>query len=216
MTMGESQAPKAGRILLLTGMTPDDRIFKRLLPHLPTAVVVAWIKPHPCEPLRAYAQRLAKTIEPAEDTVVCGVSFGGMVARELAFCLNAKTCVLVSSLRHPRQLPPHYRLLRPLAGAGFDAALNLIGTLSPHPRLKKLAGKRGAWHRWATNAILTWDARQELDAIPIVQVHGDRDRTFPIRFIQADQVIQGGGHVLPLTHHKEIAAILKELAASDI
>lgn len=202
----------ASRILLLTGMTPDERIFKRLLPHLPTASVVPWIAPRRLESLPEYAQRLAETIEPTEETIVCGVSFGGMVARELALCLNARTCVLVSSLRSPAQLPPHFRVLRLLAGPHCEGVLNAVGTLSPNSRLKKLAGKKGAWHRWATSAVLGWHARPALDTVPLVQIHGDCDTTFPIRYVVANKVIPGGGHVLPLTHAKEIAAILNELA----
>ena len=87
------------KILLLTGMTPDHRIYDRLLPLLPTAIVVDWIPPTEHESIVSYADRLSRTVNHDEPMVVCGVSFGGIIARELACRLNATSCVLISSSR---------------------------------------------------------------------------------------------------------------------
>lgn len=211
------------RILLLTGMTPDVRIFDRLAPRLTTASVVPWIEPRPRESIPDYAERLAASIADRDDVVICGVSFGGIVARELALRLRARACVLVSSVRDERQLPPWFRLVRPFARFSVETALNGIGTAAgvwpkairtdSTSRLAKLAGSAGAWHRWATAAVLRWRASPELNSVPTVQIHGDRDTTFPIRHVDADVVVAGGGHVLPLTHPDRIADILSNLAA---
>lgn len=56
---------------------------------------------------------------------------------------------------------------------------------------------------------------KEIDRIPLFQIHGDRDRTFPIRYTRADTVVCGGGHALPITHANEVAARLIEIADSD-
>ncbi|MCE9608256.1 MAG: alpha/beta hydrolase [Planctomycetia bacterium] len=210
------------RILLLSGMTPNDRIFDRLLPLLPTASIVRWIEPFKNESLSEYTLRLAETIPVQEPTIVCGVSFGGVVARELAVRLNSKTCVVISSIQSPSQLPPWFRMLRPCARYGFAHFLNGIGTLAAAVprrirtgstlRLTKLAGDRGSWYRWVTTAFLNWKPTLELDVASSLQVHGDRDTTFPIRYIKPNITICGGGHVLPLTHSVEIAEILNGLA----
>lgn len=203
-------------------MARDDRIFARLLSLLPGATIVPWIEPRARESLGKYAARLAATISAVEPVVVCGVSFGGIVARELALQLNAKACVLVSSVRSPAQFPPLFRVCRPLARLNVDATLNSLGTLAAAvprrlrtpatARLAKLAGEAGAWRRWATTAVLRWQAAPELDTIPVVQIHGDLDATFPIRYIISDVVIPGGGHLLALTHAAEIVKVLAELA----
>lgn len=211
------------RILLLTGMTPDHRIFDRLLPLLPTATVVDWIPPNPCESIASYATRLSHNFEPNEPMVVCGVSFGGIVARELAIRLNARSCVLVSSVRSPSELPPWFRVCRNVPPAIAAASMKSIGFVATHwPRklksastwrLTKLAGNSGQWHRWATAAVLTWKPSSDADRIPLIHIHGDRDATFPIRYTNADKVIRGGGHVLPLTHFDQIALTLRQVAA---
>ncbi|XZE21411.1 hypothetical protein SH449x_001312 [Pirellulaceae bacterium SH449] len=79
-------------------------------------------------------------------------------------------------------------------------------------RLKKLAGKSGEWHRWATVALLNWRPSQYADEVPLIQIHGDRDATLPIRYTHANVVIRGGGHTLPLTHSDEIAKLLHQIA----
>jgi pimeloyl-ACP methyl ester carboxylesterase len=210
------------KILLLTGMTPDHRIFDRLLPLLPTAVVVDWISPKERESIVSYADRLSCTINYDEPMVVCGVSFGGIIARELACRLNTTSCVLISSVRSPRELPPWYRICR-VAPRSAEAIMKASGAVanrwprrlrSPATwRLRKLAGKSGEWYRWATAAVLNWKPSQHVDQIPSVHIHGDRDATFPIRYTRADSIILGGGHVLPLTHFEEIAEQLRQIAA---
>ncbi len=211
------------RILLLTGMTPDRRIFERLLPLLPTAIVIDWIRPTRYESICLYAKRLSQSIPCDTSNVMCGVSFGGIVARELANCMNAKACVLVSSVRSPSELPPWFRIFRLLAPRTAEAAMNATGTFAAYwPRqlktpstscLMKLGGPSGEWHRWATAAVLNWNPSPDVDRIPLFQIHGDRDTTFPIQYTRADTTIHGGGHILPLTHSQELAKKLAQIAA---
>ena len=88
-------------LYLLTGMNRNPRIFARLLPLLSGAVIVEWIEPLADEPIRARAQRLAHSLNAARDAIVCGVSFGGIIAGELAEHINARACVLISSVASP-------------------------------------------------------------------------------------------------------------------
>lgn len=211
------------RIVLLTGMTPDHRIFDRLLPLLPNATVVDWIAPIEHESIVSYAARLGRTVIHDDPIVVCGVSFGGIIARELACHVNAASCVLISSVRSPRELPPWFRMCRVLAPSPAVSIMKAAGTIAngwPRRlrtpttcRLRKLAGASGEWHRWATAAVLNWELSQHANRIPSIHIHGDRDATFLIRYTCPDMVIHGGGHVLPITHCAEIAEKLRQVAA---
>jgi pimeloyl-ACP methyl ester carboxylesterase len=213
------------RILLLTGMTPDDRIYDRLLPRLANASIVPWIAPQPNEALSPYCDRLAATIDRDAPIIICGVSFGGIVARELAPKIKAMCCVIISSVRDPQELPPWFRCFRPFAGRYVSTVLNCAGTfatLFPPPvrtratsRATKLAGNSGSWHRWATSSVLSWSPQAQGSEVKTVHIHGDRDTTFPIRYTRPDVVIRGGGHVLPLTHDREVARILIGIAGQN-
>jgi pimeloyl-ACP methyl ester carboxylesterase len=209
----------ASQVFLLSGMTPDDRMFDRLLPLLPDAVVIPWAPPRPHESIHQYAERLAATVTPSDSCVFCGVSFGGIVAREIAYLVSARSCILVSSIRHPSELAPEFRWCRCFAGLPLEAILAAIGRAAevvPRRirsgstwRLRKLSGAKGKWHRWATSAVLRWRPRKKLDQVPVIQIHGDADTTFPARYTDPDVLIRGGGHVLAMTHAEEVAAVIR-------
>jgi pimeloyl-ACP methyl ester carboxylesterase len=185
--------------------------------------VVPWIKPQWRESLASYASRLSGILKTADETVVCGVSFGGVVARELSLQLSAKACVLNSTIRSERELPGRLRLMRPLGVIGCEAALSAAGALAKvwprrlrqpsTARLKRLAGRDGAWRRWATTALLQWSASSSLDRIPTTQIHAEQDQTFPLCNTQPEIVIRGGGHLIALTHATDIAVIVRQIAA---
>jgi pimeloyl-ACP methyl ester carboxylesterase len=207
----------ADQMLLLPGMAPDACVCRRLSLAYPGASVVPWIRPLRNETLNGYAARLASRLDAARPLVVCGISFGGIVARELAWRLNAEWCVLISSVRSPGEFPPGLRLLRPVAGRQSDAALRLFGRFAqriPKPvrsdatvRLSRLSGHSGAWNRWAARAVLRWKPSEQVEQVPVLQIHGSRDRTFPIKYVKADVVIDGG-HMIAVTHADEISAAI--------
>jgi pimeloyl-ACP methyl ester carboxylesterase len=203
-------------------MAPDERLFQRLLPLLSDAEVIHWLPPQLGESLPLYAERLAKTVAIDGPFIVCGVSFGGLVARELAYILKAQKCVLISTIRSPSELPPSWRTLRMLAVPYLlEMLLAVVGfvtncipsrlrssSVSP---LAKFVGPHGRWYRWATAAVLRWQPRGELDQIPTIQIHGAEDRTFPIAFTRPEIIIPHAGHVLPLSHPEDLAGILLSL-----
>lgn len=206
------------RILLLTGLLRDPRIYDRLLPLVPTATIVPWIEPLPRESIRAYAVRLAATLQPESDTIVCGVSFGGIVARELAAVLGAKACVLIASIRQPADLPLSYRRLPLVRWLPLEALLDIGGRLAARcpwlfrptirVRLRAFAGPEAAWQRWAAIAVLRWQPTPAVERIPLTQMHGDCDRTLPLGRMPAEVVIRGSGHMLAMAHPEEVAAVL--------
>ncbi len=209
----------ATRILLLPGMTPNDDLFRNVQPLLPDAQVIDWIAPKSREPLTDYAARLANSLDQTEPCIVAGVSFGGIVAQELAWRMPVRACVLISSIRHPRELPPWFRMLRIIPGSSIELGLRGIGTFADRVprkvrtastvRLRKLNGSSGAWYRWAASAVLSWRPSNRPLPFRLLQLHGDLDETFPIRFLSPDRVVAGGGHTLPVSHPREVAEFMK-------
>ena len=210
-------------IYLLQGMTPNRHVYDRLAPMLPDCQIVSWIEPQKQESIASYAQRLAAQI-PVRDCYLGGVSFGGVVALEVARILQPKMCFLISSIRGPSQLPPWLRAIRLLSSTtslavGLRAAGNLANYVPRCVRSKttmrttKLAGEEGDWHRWACSAVLQWNPEHE-PQLPVYQIHGDADRTFPVRFTSPDKIILSGGHLLPLTHPKVVAEAMLAVMTS--
>jgi pimeloyl-ACP methyl ester carboxylesterase len=62
--------------------------------------------------------------------------------------------------------------------------------------------------RWAIDVIVRW---QNTETPPgVLHIHGDRDRIFPIRHIQPDHVVEGGGHFLIHNRSAVVNSLLQE------
>lgn len=194
-------------LYLLPGMTASYPVYGRLAPLLSNASVVPFIEPHTNESLGSYAARFATRFN--ENSYIAGVSFGGMLALEVARHIRAKGCILIASVRGPHELPPWMRVWRRLGSRNCRRLLRMLGdgasavpaSIRTHStmRVSKLAGKQGRWHRWATSAILGWTPNDKGD-LSTLHIHGDADTTFPIRYMTPDVVVRSGRHALPVSH----------------
>ena len=211
-------------LILLPGMAADERLFAPQRAAFPRLLVPAWIEPLPQEPLRSYAGRLARRIDPGRPCVVGGASFGGIVALELAAHLQARACVLIASVRSPGEFPWRYRLLRPAAALGPAGLGRLAGlvagasaaSLPPAAtqRLRRLTRPEAAFLRWASWAALSWRPSRGARQVRVYQIHGAADRTFPVRYTRPDVVVARGGHLLPLTHPRAVNELLRLAGAN--
>jgi len=209
-------------LILLPGMGGDVRMFVAQLAALPNATVPAWVEPQRGEPLAAFATRMARAVDPGGPCFVGGASFGGMVAVGMAPHLQARACFLIGSIRSPRELPRRVRILRPL-GRVAGRAPELIPTivkalrvavsrrLAPATRsmLDQLAETDRRFFRWAAVAVLRWEPSPEPLAVPVAQIHGDRDRILPHRLTRPDVLLRGAGHLISMTHAEAVNEFLR-------
>lgn len=211
------------RLLMFSGMTPGERIFAPQLAAIPGMRVASWLPPLRNETLGRYARRLADSLPGSAPSFLGGVSFGGIVALELACLLPVRACFLISSVTSPSELPPWFRAARAMGPLDLEVVLQGAGQLAAAwprkhrsaatSRLKKLAGKSGDWHRWATSAVLRWRPNPAIANLKIYRIHGQLDRTLPSRYIRGAVLIPTGGHVLPLTHPETINRFITERMA---
>ena len=209
---------------LIPGLGADERVFRRL--RLTGDVhILSWLAPQsPTEPLIQYAVRLAEAVPSNELCWLVGVSFGGLLAQEIARLRPLVRVVLISSLGQPTDLP----LLLRLAGATGLHRLVPFGLLKWLPRLAQwFFGVRGgteyrllrqilrdtdpAFARWATTQLLAWRGPGLPDA---VRLHGTRDRLLPAGTARIDYPVSGAGHFLIVSHAPQVSQVLNELATA--
>jgi pimeloyl-ACP methyl ester carboxylesterase len=205
-------------VVLLPGMAADERMFEPQRRAFPNLIVPPWIEPEPCEPLSSYARRMAARLNSPGLLLIGGVSFGGIVALEMADYVGLADCVLISSIRSPAEMPWRLRVLRPLASVGPDRlgltagwATRWLAPSMPRAtvrRLGRLAAPQSAFLRWACWAVLDWQPTPSARRTRVRKIHGSADRTFPIRYTHPDQIVTGGGHLLTLTHPAEVNEFL--------
>ncbi len=207
------------KLILFPGMTPGRRIFQKLAPQLESFEVIDWIAPVCATSISEYAVELIAEYGIDATCDLVGVSFGGMVAQEVARLLGSPLCFVVSSAGSSSEFSLTQRLLARLPQAGDQAILTTVGAVAKRwpssissmgtVRARKFQGQNGDWFRWAASAALRWRPAP-YDQAGVVRIHGDRDRTFPHAVQHADILISGAGHMLALTHSSELARAIHQ------
>lgn len=205
----------------IPGLGADERVFQFL--RLPgTAHVLQWLPPEaPAEPLPHYAARLAAAVPPGQLCWLVGVSFGGVLALEVAQLRPLACVVLISSFTSPRELPwlgslaratGLYRLLPPQLLPRLSGLANwFFGVKTSRDRQllqQILRATDPAFTRWAIARLLQWPGRP---ATPVVRVHGTNDRLLPHGAAHSQYRLPGG-HLIIISRAAEISRILNSLA----
>lgn len=211
-------------LILFSGMGADERVFGPQRDAFPNLVVPPWIAAHPRETLAQYAARFATKIDPGRPCFIGGASFGGMVAVEVGRHLRGTLgCFLIGSVRSPRELPARLRVWRPavrfthrmpfgwlptVARAAVPLA-DRVSSTSACAMARQVADSDPDFLRWACGAVLRWEAPVAESGVAIHQIHGDRDPILPWRLTRPDVLVRGAGHVLTLSHPREVNDFLR-------
>ena len=205
---------------LIPGLGADERVFQFL--RLPgTTHVLQWLPPQtPTEPLPHYAARLAEAVPPGQACWLVGVSFGGVLALEVAQLRPLARVVLISSFAGPRELPwlgrvaratGLYRLLPPQLLPRLPALASwFFGVKSPRDRqlLRQiLRDTDPAFTRWAIACLLQWPGRP---ATPTIRIHGTADRLLPHGAAYSQHRLPGG-HLIIISRAAEISRIISNM-----
>jgi pimeloyl-ACP methyl ester carboxylesterase len=214
----------AFQLILLPGLGADQRLLEPQRQEFPQLVVPPWIPPRADELLPDYAARMAGTVRPARDVplILGGVSFGGMLAYEMAAHLKPDAVVLIASCRKRQSLRPVWhaarRLLPLVPVRAWDLAKLLagpvvrlrVGVPAARRDLAVTMFKQSDSHfmHWVLQAILRWQPSR-LQGIRVCQIHGGRDLLIPARRVEADEVIPDGGHLINITHARKVNGFLR-------
>jgi pimeloyl-ACP methyl ester carboxylesterase len=68
---------------------------------------------------------------------------------------------------------------------------------------------------WVLQAILNWEPTP-LEGVRVLQIHGRRDLLIRARNVQADEIVPDGGHLINVTHAKQVNAFLRKAMESDL
>jgi pimeloyl-ACP methyl ester carboxylesterase len=212
-------------IYCISGLGADEQIFTKLKLQGYTLKHIPWLEPMKGETMEEYAVRMGSLIKE-ENAVLIGVSFGGMMAIEIAKQKHLKKLILVSSIKSTAELPYWMKVagklkldkvlpLRPIKLTEKIADYRLGVSNEEEKQMAK--GYRKAanmvYLEWAVNQAINWKNSWQPDHI--VHIHGDKDRIFPVRRIASAIVIKEGTHMMIYNRADEISnIILKELTAA--
>jgi pimeloyl-ACP methyl ester carboxylesterase len=206
----------------IPGLAADKRVFRHIrLPEGFEAHYLDWIRPENNETLRDYAHRMAEQIDAREPFILIGLSFGGMLAVEIAKKIPPKQLVLIATVPHHTHIPHYYkkafnwgvhRLASPGVIKNFVYFKRFFTSESPEDKLIIRQMARDMDHsfiRWAVDAIMKWDAGEEL--LDCVHIHGTHDEIFPHRYTKPSVSIPKAGHLMIFNRSSDINAVLRKV-----
>lgn len=201
-------------IYFIPGMAASSSIFDSIT--LPAdrfnIHLLEWLIPHKKESLSGYAKRMAAHVTH-ENPVLLGVSFGGMVAQEMARHINVSRLIIISSVKSRHELPWRMRVARytkvyKLLPTGMANNIELLlkyayggGLTKRLERYQKYIAIRDKQYLdWAIAQVVNW--KQEKPLENSIHIHGDRDTVFPIKNIKDCIPVKGGTHIMILQKYK--------------
>lgn len=213
-------------IYCISGLGADEKIFAKLqfttgyrLKHIP------WLKPGKNESIADYATRMRQSIDE-ELPILLGVSFGGIMAIEIARQIAVKKLILVSSVKSTLEIPAWMRWagrwkinkMVPIRSYKFTERIDNSRLGVSNEEEKEIARyyRRNAdpvYLKWAVNQVLNW----KNDWLPeaVLHVHGNRDKIFPVQKISNVAVIQEGTHFMVYNRAGEVSAVINEWLEKD-
>jgi len=205
------------RFVLIPGMGADGRLFEPQRRYGFQFDVPILTEPKRRDTLADYAARIRDQLDLAGPCVVGGVSFGGMLACELARLCSARCVILIASCRNRAGIPPHYRAIelvsriipdviiqkRALVSGRVFAALECITEEQKQTVMQMSRDVAVPQLRRIARMLLQWDADGNWP-VPVYHIHGDADRIIPFNRVQPDEVVRGGGHLINMTHADQV------------
>jgi len=207
---------KAGReIYLFSGLGADERAYKELCFPADRTHFVRWIRPERNESIESYARRLSDSIT-AERPILIGLSFGGLIAIEVAKHIPTEKIILISSAKTRAEIPFYYRiagrtglyrlfpinmLRRPnrLSNWYFGAV-----TESDRRLLARILKDADPYMlRWGVKQLTSWKNTEVPERLR--HIHGTSDHILPYRYIHCDVPVRGGGHFMTVNRADELA-----------
>lgn len=224
------QSPK---LYLIPGLGADGRMYGPMLKEYPGAVVLEHRLPLPGEDLSAYARRLAAEIDTSIPFALIGTSLGGMIAIEMANIVKPEITILISSVKHPGEMPfwlrsmKHLGLHRLLSGERFirisNSNIRRLISKRDHSAARLIMEMHNSADRdfvyWGIDQVINWKGAATLPQA-LVHIHGKKDRLFPHQQIKDAVLVAGGSHVMVLTQAREVIKLvgqaLKTKAAGSL
>lgn len=210
----------SNKIYIFSGLGADERVFQKLDFSGFDVTFVHWIVPFQNETIEQYAIRLLDQI-PSQNPILIGLSFGGIMAVEIAKQIHTEKVILIASAKTKSELPFYLRLagifrLHKLVPTAFLKSSNFItnwlfgaSTNDDKELLKQIMiDADPIFLKWAVDKVASW--KNVTQAKNTVHIHGTNDRILPSRYANADIEVWKGGHLMTLNMADKLTKIIRE------
>ena len=209
------------KIYILSGLGADERVFQKLDFSGFDVTFVEWIVPQKNETIEHYATNLLIQI-PTINPILIGLSFGGIMAVEIAKQILTEKVILIASAKTKNEIPFYFHFagifhLHKLVPTAFLKSSNFItnwlfgaSTKEDKTLLKQIMmDTNPIFLKWAIDKVARWKNITQIQNI--VHIHGTNDRILPAIYSNTDIKVLNGGHLMTLNKADEITKILRKL-----
>ena len=146
----------------------------------------------------------------AVDSVLIGVSFGGVLVQEMAKHIQVRKVIIVSSVKSRNELPLPMKMARTTNAHkllptqwinNLDALALFAFGKGIQKRLKLyqkyLSERNPDYLDWSIDTLVHWD-QEEADA-SVIHIHGKKDTVFPMKYLSKPFIAIEGGHAAIIT-----------------
>ena len=219
--MSQNRKPLIKNIYIFSGLGADERMFQKIDFRNHSVTYIRWISPDKDELIENYVKRLLVQI-PTEQPVLIGLSFGGMVAIELAKQIKTEKVIIIASAKTKNEIPFYYRWIGRV-GLNYILPISLLkhsnfvtnwlfgAKANSEKQLLKsiLSETDSAFLMWAIGKIVAWENITSVNNV--FHIHGTSDRILPFRFVTCDYIIENGNHFMTLNKAGEVSEIINEI-----
>lgn len=206
--------PQIIHVYFMPGMAANPSIFEHIkLPEDQFKIHwLEWMIPDTKETLESYAKRMNAHIKH-ENSVLLGVSFGGILVQEMSKYMKFKKLFVVSSVKSKHELPKRmklakatkiYKLLPTQLLSNIDVLTKYAfgKTVSKRIELYKqyLSVTDTRYLNWAIEQVICWN--QTEPNAEATYIHGDNDAIFPHSCNGNCIVVKGGTHIMVINKYK--------------
>jgi pimeloyl-ACP methyl ester carboxylesterase len=208
-------------VYFISGLGADERVFQFLdLPEIEKRFI-KWVAPGQRESLSSYCKKLLQQIDQHQEIILIGISFGGIIAQEIAKLVPCKKVIIISSVKNEGEFSWQLKLvsklqlhrLVPLWLLQYSNRVTAnyyfgIGSKKDALLLKEIiTATDPQFLVWAIDRIMNW--KQKNAAANLVHIHGTKDRIFPIAKIRPSFEVQHGGHFMIVDKADEVGDIIR-------
>jgi pimeloyl-ACP methyl ester carboxylesterase len=212
------------KVYLIPGLGADSRLFKNIkLPAGYDVVLVDWLTPSETDTLIYYSQNLVNQYNISDNSIVIGVSLGGMISVEIAKQVKLDKVILISSIKTSSEAPWYFKFFRSLpvykaipgklmTHLGF-LVKPMFGAMNPDDLSlfkSMLQNSSPVFLKWAMRAALYW--KNDVEFSNLYHIIGNKDLVFPYQNIKnPTAVIKGGTHIMVFDKAAEINVLLADI-----
>lgn len=213
-------------IYCISGLGADERAFELLNINNYSLQYLKPISPLSNESLSSYAFRMLDQVGQ-EKPVILGLSFGGMIAIEMAKQIAIEKLILISTVKTYNEMPRWMRIagalnlhkLIPIKSNRLTEkaddrrmGIETIEEKNFVDQYRKNADQK--YVDWAIDQILKW--KNAWVPPNTFHIHGEKDRMFPLRNIQPTHVIEKGTHIMILNKANEISVCIEQILLENL